>query len=328
MRSLAVAGFIAIICLIAWLSVQIVTVAPSAFSSLASLAEGISSYEDTISEEMEDAPAINTTKTNDEINSGDSVTIDWDDDENTGIYSFAFTCIDGVTVTAMRTDGGRAIECDTKYLLGEDTSITLSAESNLPDTVTIPYDIYFKRVGDTDTYRTGNGSFMVASVVKEEATGEVAGESTSEEEVVVENTTPTTPTVVPEPVIEYQYAIPASNPNGFVDLAAKFVNVGGDVDGRFVAGSLQKESTGAFQFEVKNIGTKTSSNWKFTVTLPDGGNYTSETQRPLKPNERTTLALSINTDDDSSHTFIVVVEETNDTRLSNNSFSQRVTLIK
>lgn len=320
MRSLAVAGFVAIICLIAWLSVQIVAVVPSAFSSLASLAEGISSYEDTIAEEQVEVPVLMTSTSIEESENSSAVTITWDKDESEGSYSLAFDCVEGTTISIVRADGEREVECDTRYTLGDETKVTLVTDSTLTEDSSIPYRVYFRRSGDIEPYRTGTGNFIATAKVAEPI-GTVAGETTSED---VEEPVATTPVVIPEPVIEYTYQIPSSDPNGFVDLQAKFVNVGGDVNGRFVAGRLEQNSTGAFQFEVKNIGTKTSDDWRFSISLPDGETYTSDTQRPLKPNERSILALSIVTDDDSSHLFTVTVTTDEDVRTTNNNFSERV----
>ena len=91
-------------------------------------------------------------------------------------------------------------------------------------------------------------------------------------------------------MVEYVYQIPTSNPNGIVDLETSYVGVG---DSSGLTDSLEKNDSGVLFFEVKNIGTKTSDDWRFTVSLPDNQTYTSERQLALKPNERATLALTM-----------------------------------
>jgi hypothetical protein len=336
LRSLALAGFAGIVILIAWLSVQIIQVAPNAFSSLASLAEGISQYEESVGgEEMQEKPLMTAIDVEKAI-SEKQFTVTWEDAGSLGTYSFSYDCIDGVTVTVFRDDGGRDIICDTNYNLGETNSLTLLVKSD-KEYVDVPYTLSYLRPGDTEPFRIGHAVIPVEMKKEEpQVEGQVAGENTeaetegtpSEEEVAEETPEPTTPTTPTEPTttVEYTYALPTSNPNGFVNLRAMYLNVGAVVNNRFVVDNLEQDSDGAIQFEVKNIGTKTSDDWTFTVVLPNGSQYESETQTPLKPNERAVLTLGFITDDDKSHTFEVEVETDDDIQVSNNRFARFVTI--
>lgn len=326
MRFLALAGLLALVVLIAWLTVQIVKVAPSAFSSLASLAEGIDQFEESIDEPTDTDPLI-TKESKEEVVSGETVTITWDAVENLGTYSFSYECFDGVTLTAVNTDGERAMSCDTNYNLGEVTSLNLTVTAE--ESVEIPYTLSFIRAGDSEHYRNGT-AFITVVTDTDKLAGDVAGASTTPEttnDTEPEETPTPEPTPQPTtPTVQYTYQVPTSDPNGFINLEASYVNVGGFVNGQFRAGLLEEDSSGAVQFAVKNIGTKTSEEWSFTITLPDGTTFESEDQDPLKPNERSIFTLGFDTEDAGSHTFRVIVDTDDDIQESNDRFNQRVTI--
>ena len=334
-RGLAVAGLMAIIIFIAWLSIQIINVVPNAFSSLASLAEGITQYEESLNEDTPTELIINRDIA--PLDSGADTRISWEPGTESGAYSFSYTCVQGVSVTVANEDGVREISCDTTYNVGDVTGLNLSVTSAASRYVDVPYTV--SHIDSESGKLLSAGSAKVTVVNREiddinEDTDitEVAGVSTddeaSEETPVEETPEPTTPVVTPQPEtqFEFEYQIPVSNPNGFVNLEASYIGVGGIVNNRYVAGELEKESTGAIQFAVKNIGTKTSDSWTFSIELPGGGTYESDTQLPLKPNERAVLTIGIQTDNDSSHTFVVEVETDEDIANANNSFSRRVSI--
>lgn len=336
-KPVAVAGFLVIIGLIAWASVQIVSLAPTAFSSLASLSQGISNYRDSMSADVDtDLTVASNMKL---VDAGEPIIITWDKDSREGAYAFSYACLEGVTVDIVDTEGLRSIACDTRYSLGVTDVVTVVVNSEKARHIDVPYTISFMRQNDTGPVRSGNNTLTITNenindvVAVSTPDGEVLGEEDVEEEVKEEVPAPATPApkpkpvVVAEPVTEYVYAIPVSNPNGYTDLATRFLNVGDIVNGKFVAGDIERDDTGAFQFEVKNIGTKTSDTWTYTVTLPDGDTYTSPKQTALKPNERAVISLGFDTPDEASHTFVVVVK-IEDRVSTNNSFKKVVNFTK
>ena len=336
-KPVAVAGFLVIIGLIAWASVQIVSLAPTAFSSLASLSQGISNYRDSMSADVDtDLTVASNMKL---VDAGEPIIITWDKDSREGAYAFSYACLEGVTVDIVDTEGLRSIACDTRYSLGVTDVVTVVVNSEKARHIDVPYTISFMRQNDTGPVRSGNNTLTITNenindvVAVGTPDGEVLGEEDVEEEVKEEVPAPATPApkpkpvVVAEPVTEYVYAIPVSNPNGYTDLATRFLNVGDIVNGKFVAGDIERDDTGAFQFEVKNIGTKTSDTWTYTVTLPDGDTYTSPKQTALKPNERAVISLGFDTPDEASHTFVVVVK-IEDRVSTNNSFKKVVNFTK
>jgi hypothetical protein len=332
-KPVAVAGFVAIIGLIAWISVQLVSLAPSAFNSLASLSQGISNYRETMSADNDSPLAVASDLKL--VNVGESVTIAWNKDSREGAYAFSYKCLDGVSIDIVDTEGLRSIACDTRYSLGMTESVTIVIDSEKNRHVDIPYTISFMRSNDTGPVRSGDNTLTITNeniedtlAVLDTPAGEVLGENDAKEEVPVAPVKPTLkPVVIAEPVTEYIYEIPVSNPNGFTDLATRFLNVGDINDNKFVAGSIARDDSGAFQFEVKNIGTKTSEPWSYTLTLPDGDTYTSPKQAALKPNERAVISLGFDTPDKASHTLVVVVK-VEDKIDSNNSFKKVVNFSK
>lgn len=327
MKALLVIAFFAIVALIAWLSVQIVAYTPNAFSSLASLAQGISQYREAVMDD-ESLPITSGLGT---IESGKSATISWEKDKRPGTYTFSYSCNEGVTVEIVSPEGMRTVSCDMRYSLGDTDTITLIVNSNKTESVNLSYAISFMRGSDIGPIRIGEQTLAVTPTtqiaMEEQKDGVVLGESDQA------TTTPSTPEVVPPkkpaPVVvtptepELIYAIPTSNPNGFTDLATKALGTGSIVNNRFVPGTIEREDDGAIQFEVKNIGTKTSESWTYSVTLPDGDVYTSARQTGLKPNERETITIGFSTPEEASHTFVVVVR-VDDRTSSNNSFRQSV----
>lgn len=154
-----------------------------------------------------------------------------------------------------------------------------------------------------------------------------------EEEPVVDTTDPSvvtgdTPVVTTPAPIQYKtvttYKKPVSNPNGFTDLSMSFVSVGNlNSNQRFVPGTLPDNGQGAMQFIVKNLGTKTSSDWNFKLDLPNGSTMTSSVQKPLMPNESSTLTVVFEMDKDW-HNIGGTVLGGGDVNLVNNSFTAKV----
>ncbi len=334
-KTLAIIGLLLAIALIAWLAVQIVAYAPKTFTSLASLAEGISQYKDAVLS-GENKPIVITSEVT-VIESNKPATITWKKDTEDGTYAFSYNCVDGVTVDIITDDGLRSISCDTRYSLGDTDSLTLMSESKNTPEANLSYAISFMRPNDIGPIRVGEQTVALKNeelaMMEKEDGGEVLGESDKNEFVPDEVVPPETPqAATPKPVVRPApqvvetptFAIPASNPNGFTDLATRFLNVGDIVNNKFVAGSIARDDSGAFQFEVKNIGTKTSESWTYTVILPDGDAYTSPRQTALKPNERAVISLGFDTPDENSHTFTVVLSTDEDRTSTNNSFRRSI----
>ncbi len=337
LNTFAVAGFVAIVLLLAWLSIQLVQLFPNALTSLASLAEGVDQASETMVEDDVMEPIIVTSNTS-LMKTGEALDIEWESANARGSYVFAYDCIDGVAVNQIEGTVERQLACDTNYNVGDVTSLTVAIESEKNRYTDVTYSVGFLSTNDTEPRAMGSD---VVTIINEEVNGFVfntdSGELTNE--VVVEPEVPAVPEpetpavitpVTPTPSTpvfeqEFVYEIPTSDPNGVTDLSTSFIAVGDIVSNRFVPGTVEANEGGAIQFSVKNFGTKTSSNWTFEVSLPNGGTYNSPVQVPLKPNERAVLTIGFAAGSDASHTFEVSVDESTDRNSRNDAFEQRVT---
>jgi len=326
LKSLAVGGFIGLIILIAWISIQIVSYLPTALSSLASLADSVYNYKP-----VELVVVSNKTI----VNTEEALTISWNIPKQDGAFTFSYTCTDGVAIDMRTAEGGiQNLTCDTNYNLGSvgSTDVIIYSEKNrftdiqyvvgfIPDTADAP------TATKPNSVTVVNPSISPIVIVDNEL------EIPAEPEVVLEE-------VVPEPEVvkpitttyeqHYVYEIPVSNPNGFTDLGAKLLATGSINSANvFVnTGSIDYNTRGAIQFEVKNFGTKTSNPWTFTTKLPNDTTYTSGTQTALKPNERAVITLGFAMPNDTGvKQFNVSVTVNGDSKVSNNTFTA-VVLIK
>lgn len=332
-KTVAVVGFIAIIIIIAWLSIQLVSVLPSAFSSLASLAEGVNQYQQS-SVESEELADLQVTSNTTLVNSGGAVDISWNTAKANGSYVFAYECTDGVAVDIITTAGTQSIECNSNYNVGAVDTVALAIESVKNRYADVAYSISFIETDGTEPRAAGDATFTVVnSSISNLAVEETPSTEAPSPEAAPEAPTPetpstpdtTTPTPAPTPTKpvyeqEYVYTIPTSNPNGFTDLATKFLYTGTITNNRFTPAVIDQDETGAIQFEVKNIGTRTSEDWTFTIALPGGTTYTSKTQKALKPNERAVLTIGFQAAGVTTHTFDVEVDTARDRSASNNDF--------
>lgn len=328
LKSLAVGGFLALIIIIAWLSIKMVAFLPSAVTSLASIADSVYNYKPSEITVVSSQNVVNTT---------DSFTVSWNVPTQKGTFAFSHACVSGVAIDIRTSDGDvKNLTCDTNYNVGAVSSIDVIVNSEKERFVDVSYRVDF--IPTRETSPTASSSSMVTIV-----NADISPTATSTEVVVViPETEPVVPVVTPTPVVakpvvapkpvyvqEYIYGIPVSNPKGFVDLSTRFVGVGViNSNGIFTnVLAIDNDTIGAVQFEVKNFGTKTSDTWNFIATLPNGDTYTSETQAALKPNERTIITLGFaipNTTGTKSFNAVVTVNS--DTKLSNNSFVAKVSV--
>ena len=346
LKSLAIVGFIGIIILIAWLSIQLVNFIPGAFSSLASIAEGLDQYKETVVEEIkEDEPEMvkfSVTSEKTLVSKGEEVVLNWEDSSKSGSYTFAYECADGVSVDIFDNEGTKSIDCNNNYNVGDRNNLTISVDSEKERYSLLKYSISFLKTEDSEPSAKAESSLtvynsdvndVIADSENEDTTEVITPtESTSNTDTTSAGNNDTTPTTVAgnETVYkqEFVYQIPTSDPNGRTDLSIKFLNTGTIVGNTFFPGKIKTEEEGALQFEVKNYGTKTSKEWTYSLTLPNGGTYTSNKQLPLKPNERAVIVVGFPTTEDTTHTFKGSIKDSSDVNSINNQFSQSVTFVR
>ncbi len=333
----------AVIILGVWLAVQIVSLMPQAFTSLASIADGVYNANGT--------PELTVSTDNSSVMSGDSFMINWTSIPGSGAYTFMYTCTDGVAVTITENTGSPTlVPCNDSVTLGNKmTSLEVMIDSERERMSDVEYAIAYFRQGEAEPVTISSNSITVINpsipdgdtvAIDESTEGEdesedtpkpeVAGESTEvdpEPEPEVSTPLPPAPTVIETVVME----TPVSDPNGRTDLAVRLVAVGHLAsNGNFIPrANVDNDARGAFQFEVRNIGTKTSTAWDFKAMLTSGTEYDAPAQTPLKPQERVLFTLGYdNVGENGINLIGVTVRGGSDVNSTNNSFTWAVSVVE
>ena len=343
LKTLAVFGFVAIIIIGTWLAVQVVRLAPVAFSSLASLAESVETG-------REAQNHITIASQSGVINSGTASTIEWSDTMRDGTYTFTYVCTEGVSLTVRTDTVVTDLKCDTPFALPTDTftfDIQFNSEKNR--FTDVPYEVAFIPAGEesvllhtTEVATVVNVNIPLGGIVNntidvavgtddDTSTDDTTTDDTTDVVAAVEPevTTPTTVTPNTQPtgtryIYTTSYHKPVSDPKGTIELAIKYLGVGILTnDNKFIPkADIDTDDKAAYQFEVKNIGTKTSKTWEFEATLTSGEVYESKDQKALKPNERSVITLAFdNPGKEGFQTFGAEISGGGDKKSSNNSFS-------
>ncbi|MEX0930776.1 MAG: hypothetical protein WDZ68_00605, partial [Candidatus Paceibacterota bacterium] len=289
MKSFAVVGLVIVVILIAWFAIQVIQLVPNAFSSLASLADSVYNQQDDVSLEIASSEST--------VNSQSSAELRWSDLGSEGTYVFSYECTPGVSVQIRTQRGTDQVECDSSYTFEErvfETELVFISESER--FTDVRYHITFiPEDGDENEQQVARTMTIVNPTLARDN-----GVEEDEEDTVTppEDTIDTeTPPAEAEPTVRYRYvetlvyAIPTSDPNGYTELAVTFLSLGTLTnDNVFIPRqTLEAGERGAIQFEVKNIGTKTSKDWDFKAILPSNVRYNSKSQDALKPNERSVI---------------------------------------
>ena len=327
---------IGIIIFFAWSAVQIVKLLPSAISSLASLADTVHNYKP-------EKYSISVTPEKSTINSSETLGVAWNTAKTNGSYIFSYECKDGVAVDISYSDKEfSSIACGSAYELGEIDRIKMKIDSEKNRVSEMAYTIAFLQKNDNSSSTSQTNTISIINQnIAELATGTTStststdndnlpttNDTTEPEKPVTENSKIDKP-VTSAPV--YIYEIPTSNPNGITDLALSNLKIGttDKVRGFVNTEVITKNISGAMQFTVHNIGTKTSEDWTFAVTLPGNIEYVSSAQKPLKPNERAVLTIEFPAISNTNlQTIKVDVKTKHDNNTNNNHLKQTVIVLQ
>ena len=329
-KTLAIVGFFATLAILVWLFIQGFRFVPSAFTSLASIADSINSY-------RPDAE-LNVAVEKTIVNSGESFKLTWTDLGEPGTYRFNYACVPGVSLMVKGGDGALVPMTCTDTLSFEDDVLGLfvsinSAEQRFSDVaLTVSFE---HEKGDIRAEKEVQVTVVNATV----PVHDTAATTTPTTPVVTEPVKPATPVVAtpdPKPVVPTTPAepitevktvtyIPVSNPNGFTDLKITYLGIGTMDGSTFTpAATFDNDKRGGVKIEVKNIGTKTSGEWTFTTDLPSGISYESSTQAGLKPNERVEFVLGFDFDEKQkaeTQKITSTLKVSGDTKKENNSIT-------
>lgn len=321
-RVLAVIGFAVIVVLLAWLAVQVVRLTPNAFSSLAVLLDSI--QEDRIAQnELIIESDQNVANTN------ESFTVAWKDMHRNGFYAISYDCVEGVSLEARLGGEIVPIECDEHFILPQDKfSIDLRFTSEKERFVDVPYQIVFIKDGEVEpafvtelTVTLVNASIPNGVALGDDTPNDK--QDTEEDTDVSDNTDTSVHTNETYWKTVTTYTKPVSDPNGYTDLSVKLLGIGyvNSAKNFVKLSAFEEGEPGAYQFEVRNIGTKTSSTWRFEAEMPDGNIFKSKIQTALKPKEVSILTVSFpDPGDEGTEIIAAEVFGGGDTTPANNGF--------
>lgn len=299
-----------------WLAVQVVRFLPTAFSSLASIAEEV--YSPRASDEFAVTQSVTS------VSSGNDFTLSWNVPKEDGMYRFRYSCVDGVAMTLTIGNVVEHAACD--EIITFDTSVSsinITVDSEKVRTTDIDYVLTFTPAGATEASGEYLGTISATNLAiasRDEKPEVIVPEVIEEEEEV--DTTNDTPRVATEPEIRYvQFSyIPVSLDNGYTDLAVTLVGTG-YVRGNTFYPSLvvDNDRDAAIQIKVQNLGTKTSEQWDIDVELPNGEGYSRENRKELKPNEYEIMTIVFEAEDETGiESFEVDIDVDDDKTSTNN----------
>lgn len=317
-KTFAIVGFIAIVVLAAWMSIQVIRVTPGALSaavvSITSIFRGSDELDLTLSTRV--------------VNAGTEypVTVSFDGADDR--LAFSYECTDDVTFSTKTEEGVTPIACEEAYpFVG--TTLTVVASSTAAHFADVMITVESVTEDPVDSVSDS----ALLTIVTE---GTEVGTSTkpvSSTDRPAEPTTGTAPTPVTPgtpTTVTREVEAPRSDPNGTPDLKVTIVGTGvvNKKDGKevFVAmDELPNNKRAAVKFIVENIGTKTSEEWKFAATLPIEGDedyeYNSKDQAKLRPGDKIEFTLSFNEvveDEDRATVKIELDVDGKDAKDSNN----------
>jgi hypothetical protein len=338
-KSLAILGFIAAIIAGLWIVVQVIQYIPTAFESLANIADSIYGGTNQLSFKAE----------KDVVNSGESLRLTFSPVRGTGAYQFSYRCVDGVSAETRNADGAIVrFDCEKNVTVASgklpnvDQVAEIMFSSEKGRFSDVPFTFSFVRDGsDKVTYEKSGIVTVVNATIPQ--TGLVLHTPTPAPVVTKPATTPvvtapthtpakTTPVVIHKKVPVTVTSYPVSNPNGYTDLVISFVGAGRLVNGVVVpATSITSGDDAGLVLSVKNTGTKTSAPWSVHATFPgdEATSFTTDTQAPLLPGERATMTIRFTAGTATGEKIVRAnVVSTNESDFSNNSFENTIRIVR
>lgn len=309
-RVLAVFGFIVLIIIGMWGSVRVAQVVPSTLSAIAAAIVSVTSIFVPANETISvSAPSLS-------VMSEAPVTLAFvhENKKNKGSYSFRFSCVDGVTVKAVSSGGlQEEMLCNTSYPFTPfNNSLTIVPTSTKNRFVDVEVFIAF-------TPENAGTPTIIGSTVLTIENREVSTSPTT----IPPTTTPTKPTIptTPRPgtgtstTYPVTPGAPVSDPNGYVDLTARVIEVGvvDKTTGVFTASSTPSRNPvnarPAVRFAIENIGTKVSPQFMFNAVLPTYPAHIFSTpgaQQALNPGDRIEYTIGFDSVVDATQGDIVI----------------------
>lgn len=330
---MAIIGFVALIIIGMYGSVRVAQAVPGAFSKMAAAIVSITSIfvpaNETITLSLPSYSLL--------TDSPATLAFDHKNKKVEGSYAFRYSCVDGVSFNVVG-DGGTSntVVCNTAFNFTPfNNSVTIVPASTATRFTDVEVFVTFTPSGAATP--TVIGSTLVTLENQKLSTTPTPTTGTTG----TTGTTPTTPApkpTTPKPP-RTTIVVPqgrASDPNGYVDLAPRVIEVGYlDSTGAFYASSTpSRNQRVAVRFAVENLGTKTSPAFTFSAVLPTFPPYTyfAPSQVQLGPGDRIEYTIGFDSFDQSNTgDFIVNVDPTgslNDRTPGNNVLHYTITVSK
>ena len=298
-KTLAVLGFFITVLVLIFLVIKGITHAPGAFSRLASLSAELR----VVSNEMTHL-SLATEKT--VVNSGDTFQISWTDMKKEGSYDFSYGCTSGIALSVRSAENKPVtIPCEqTLNLPASVHGLFLTLESKESRFTDVPLFI---------TFNTPATSSIASSSTKVTVVNATIAQKNEEPKAAAVTLKPSTPTTASVPT--------------YTDLSMTVLGSGVLKNAIFsYTTSYSTYDNTALRFDVKNIGTKTSAPWYFTMILPSGEVYTSPIQSTLNPMDHIefTLGFYLPPTIGSTATISGTIHASDDTVQKNNTLNLTV----
>lgn len=325
-RIVAIAAFVVVLILGMWGSVTLANKVPGVFSAVASAIVSLTSVFVPADEDIIiSVPSLT-------VASGETFDISWEHANQSveGSYTFRYDCADGVSFTSPSQSGSQAsVFCNTPFnFLNAGDTITLTASSEQNRFIDVTLYVDFTPNGGSVPTLTGSTLLTIAN---EDISGSPTT-TTPENETGTEGTGSTGSETPRTPGTETSQTFPlggtpgSSDPNGYVDLAARVIEVGlvNKTNGEFTASSTPTRNMSthrvAMRFAVENLGTKTSDQWTFNAVLPTFPShiFSAPTQQALRPGDRIEFTIGFDSFVDADEGEVTInVDPTNRINESN-----------
>lgn len=282
-KFLAVIGFITLLAIGTWGSVQVARYIPNLASTLTAAAVNLTSR---LFPTPTQADNILFTVESGTIISDKLFVLAWENNRNAGIYEFSYVCIDGFY---FETKAGELIHCDDPFtFINTDNTLALVPVSLGNRLIDVSVMLAFRA---DESGADADGTILLA-VVNENVTDSRSafGENDSAD------STPEAPQS--ETTVIGGSARAPIRLFGLPDLSVRILEIGtiNRSTGDFVATStVVRGEKAAVRFEIVNIGTNVSGLWNFHAVLPTTSipDYEpNELQASLNPGERILYTIS------------------------------------
>ncbi len=304
-RALAIIGVIAVIGLGLWGVVAVAQRVPAVFGSLASAIVSLTSV--FVPAASEEAIVLTAPST---VESGKTINLSWDHEGKSGegSYTLRYSCVDDVTVTSPTPSGSSvSVFCNTPFnFLNASNAVTITPTLAKDGSAIVVVYVDYTKTGASAPSVTGSATFTLEG---KEDTAPTTPTPTTPRPT---NPTPGTPTSGLYPISGGGSGV--SNPNGFVDLTVRVLEVGvvDKTTGAFTASSTPKRTLTthrvAVRFAIENVGSKTSDQWSFNAVLPTYPShiFSSPTQQALGPGDRIEFTIGFDSLADANEGILII----------------------